>query len=86
MNNSTRAGPEALNNYKMEVLGYLVREGLDRPRQEIITGVRNEVDALYSDLPPSEVASVSVQGGPRCTYFIEHGLDVLRPYPGTIYF
>lgn len=79
MDASTEAGPWVSNNYTMEVLGYHVRKGLGRPNQEIIDGVKNEVDALYSHSAPSEVASVSVKGGPRCTYFIEHGLDVSSP-------
>jgi hypothetical protein len=76
MDASTRAGPEASYNYTMEVLGYHVRKGLGRPNQEIVDGVENEIDALCSQSAPSEAASTSVKGGPRCTYFIEHGLDV----------
>ncbi|EED20493.1 hypothetical protein TSTA_037130 [Talaromyces stipitatus ATCC 10500] len=77
MNVSTRAGPGAAYNYEMEVLGYQVRKGLGRPGHEILDGVANEIDALFSQSAPSEAASISVKGGPRCGYFIEHGLDFL---------
>jgi hypothetical protein len=79
MDASTRAGLEASDNYKMEVLGYSVRNCRGRPDQETIDGVKNEVDAIYSHPAPREAASVSVKGGPRCTHFIEHGLDVSSP-------
>ncbi|EEA18480.1 hypothetical protein TMatcc_001231 [Talaromyces marneffei ATCC 18224] len=77
MDASARAGLEASNNYAMEVLGYHVRKDLARPNPEIVNGVKNEVDALYKIPAPSGVSSVSVKGLPRCTYFIEHGLDFL---------
>lgn len=64
----------------MEVLGYVHRGGLDKPKSEIVEGLNEEFQALSVQDQADETPSLFAQGGPRSEQFIEYSINVSLPF------